>query len=254
MNVLIDDVEKFRASLDEKHQEFEVVDPPNVSYQIARELCFLLGLRLYCCDRLVYIGVTDFRCIFVRVPEDDTQHPLWVAGHETWHMLQHYFGEVVYPFQEGSIALLVPDAIRQRRFIQDDGALRAMRALTGQAVEEPESPHKTVVDEVFADVYANAWCDRDFWVEVRDKAGLHSSYAIESMLAFLLDEKIASYRQWHASPSNVRDRLAAITVAWLTAGKACADMGEHRSAAPAASVPQTTTAKHRRRNATSEDS
>jgi len=224
MNELIDDLEKFRSGLDTKHQGFEAVDPPNANYRIATELCSLFGFRLYCCRHLPYIGVTDFQNIFIRVPEHGTQHPLWVAGHEIWHLLQRHFGEVVYPFQASAIASLTPDAIERRRFIEDDGARRALHALMGNPVEEPESSEETVIDEVFADVYANMWCDRIFWIEIRDRARLHSSCAIEGVLEFLCSEKLTSYRQWHGSPATVSDQLVTVTVDWLTAGIVRADM------------------------------
>lgn len=192
------DVEQFRAQCESTKRDFEVVVPPSLPYHLAEQLCRIFDVRMYCCSNFCEVGVTDFNCVFIAVPEHSMQHPLWVAGHEVWHMMQHRFPDVVQTFQSTAMSNILPEAIQRRKDIEDDKIGDFLRELaTGVKFYSSPSSDEKIINEIFSDVFGNMWCDQRFW---RGLSGYHGP-AVEALLhqtiSFLEAERPASYREWY---------------------------------------------------------
>lgn len=208
-------VEEFRERAKKTVGDFEVIDPPDKTFSLAVQMCEVFEVPAHCCSKLRPPGVTNFGFVLIGHPGIETQHPIWVAGHETWHVLQRRFESRIMRFQASTLQKLKPEAIEARRDIENDVPGRRLRALLGKTYDAPLASHQTIVNEVFADVFANVWCDVEFWMAVQSAVHHSDVGFIDLAIEQLRDLKIPPYRDWYLTKQEFMPELVEIAIEWL---------------------------------------
>ena len=210
------DLNKLISEGDPRNINATLIKPPNDSYDIAVELCRIFKVSMHCCTHLGDVGVTDFNAVFVGVPEDQSQHPIWVAGHEVWHMLQRRHLILINEFESAEMENILPDAIDQRRFIQDDGAKNFFDQRRGIPTNLNPSPDSKIIKEIFSDVFGNMWGEKEFWHGIRGAHGGIFDDSIDRAIVFLNNHAPILYRPWYKEWHEFIKKLIPLTIKLIT--------------------------------------
>lgn len=197
---------------DPRHRNAKLIEPPNDSYRIAVDLCKIFNVSMHCCIDLGDVGVTDFDAVFVGTPENQSQHPIWIAGHEVWHMLQRRHIILIGDFESVEMSNILPDAINNRRNIQDNVVGQYFHQLLGKKLTSKVTPENEIIKEIFSDVFGNVWCDKEFWHGIRGAHGGIFDDTIDGAIVFLNNNSPLFYREWYKDRHTFTKKLIPLTI------------------------------------------
>lgn len=201
-SLAVRDVEIFNETLEPDMVPIKALrNLPTIEYAYAWQLAKKFGFELHCVTRENNgVGICNGKAGFLsEIPESCSDYrPIWVAGHEMWHLLQMTYPEYCDEAGRQIKQYLKSCAYESRRAIEDDDIGRKIEEIFGSTAslkKEPASP-EVVWNEVFADASGNMWIDHDFWNSLAERGVGDSRLLFGEVGDYLEGKNLKPYRDW----------------------------------------------------------